>query len=122
MKWLKGKLQNFKYLEIDSEKNNTYRVNLAVKRYIPNNENETNNIDESNNIAQIDNNDIQYLSVTHRGIPSTFDLKLILIELQKEYDKSEEVNRFVLNGISGWFDSAKRSSLKMLVMLVLIRI
>lgn len=52
--------------------------------------------------------DIRILSITVNNRPTLLDIKNILLSLQKEYDSSEEVNIFTLNGKNVWLDSSTR--------------
>lgn len=97
MNWLKGKREFLKSIELVNKETNKYCINLSPKDYIPTDPG--------------DDNDVMYLSSIVNNNPSTFDLKEILISLQKEYDKSDDVNSFTINSIKGWFDNATRLAL-----------
>lgn len=53
----------------------------------------------------------KYLEVIVYQQPSTAKIKECLIELQKEYDNSDEVNCFYINGDKAWIDKATRVGL-----------
>lgn len=53
----------------------------------------------------------KYLEVIVYQQPSTAKIKECLIELQKEYDNSDEVNCFYINGEKSWIDKATRVGL-----------
>ena len=95
MEWLKAKKENFKNIELVNNENSTYCVNLSPKDYY----------------SKDEDFDMLYLSAIINHNPSTFDIKQALISLQKEYDKSDEINSFTINGITGWFDNATRLAL-----------
>lgn len=56
--------------------------------------------------------DTQYFQVVIEGDPTTFRVKQELIKLQNEYDTSEEVNSFTINGTTTWLDRNTRIALK----------
>ena len=46
------------------------------------------------------------------GVPSVETVKNVLIELINEYDKSEEVNSFIIDNNTYWLDKNERASIK----------
>lgn len=107
MNWIKNKKSNFLPTELVSEKRNIYYINLCARPYTPT-EKEKELAKEENNILP----DIEYIQIKHIGIPTTFDIKLHLLSLQQEYDKSDNVNEFTLNGNKGWLDKNSRIAIK----------
>lgn len=103
MKWLKCNKENFVSVVLVDRLKDKYLINLSPKDYIPENTNDNN---EGTNNRPIP--DMQYLQKIFFGIPSTYDVKKLLVELQNEYDKSDEVNEFTLNGNKGWLDKSTR--------------
>lgn len=97
MEWLKGNKENLNPIECVSVKKAKYFVKLSPKPYTPTEEGDT--------------ADTQYLSVVHLGAPTTYDIKQMLIRLQKDYDESDEVNCFYVDGKNSWIDKATRVGL-----------
>lgn len=96
MRWLKFNRDNI--LNIESLGYGKYALNLSQKDYTSEDEADTNNV--------------QCLQVIVNKYPSTFDIQQELIKLQKEYDEGDEVNAFIVNGVTGWMDKNTRNSLK----------
>lgn len=67
----------------------------------------------SKNIINIENIDIdtRILSIKVNNKPTLFEIKNILLSLQKEYDNSDEVNIFILNEHKVWLDKNTRVGL-----------
>lgn len=98
MNWLKGKKEDYAPFELVNEKKSKYYIKLSPKPFSP--------------VEEGDDSNVQYLSVVHiGGIPTTYDLKQMLINLQKEYDNSDEVNCFIIDGEKAWADKATRVGL-----------
>lgn len=55
--------------------------------------------------------DMRYLLIKTNNIPILKDIKKEILSLQKEYDKSAEVNSFTINGRRAWLDKATRVGL-----------
>lgn len=58
-----------------------------------------------------DEDDIRIVSIIVKNKPTLFDIKNHLLSLQKEYDRSAEVNCFILNNKEVWLDKATRVGL-----------
>lgn len=58
-----------------------------------------------------EDNDIRIVSIIVKNKPTLFDIKNHLLSLQKEYDSSAEVNRFILNNKEVWLDKLTRAVL-----------
>lgn len=102
MNWNKGikeQLQNIEHVEYEK-----YVLNMSQRDYTA----ETEQSEE----GEVDNSDVEYIPVIIEGIPSTDRIKNALIDLQKKYDVSDEVNSFTVNGIQFWMDKNTRNSLK----------
>lgn len=88
----KGKKENF--IPVQKTSKNTYIIYLSPV-----------------NITEEDF-DVQYFAVkTNTKNLSTYDIKQALIELQKEYDKSSEVNSFKVGEDTAWLDKETRLGL-----------
>lgn len=96
MRWLIGNKSNLQ--NIVQVKENKFELNLSQKDYIPEDKESTDNV--------------QYIQVVVDRIPSTFDIQQELIKVQKEYDSSDEINSFTINGVEGWLDKQTRLSIK----------
>ena len=102
MNWIKGIKEDIVPVELIDVKRNTYSVNYAVRDYTPSQE----EIDEGMFIPNC-----EYLEKTYTGKPNTSTLKTLLLETQEEYDNSDEVNCFYINGEKGWVTKADRVGL-----------
>lgn len=60
---------------------------------------------------ELDDSDIRIISIIVKNKPTLFDIKNHLLSLQKEYDSSVEVNRFMLNNKEVWLDKLTRAVL-----------
>lgn len=60
---------------------------------------------------ELDDSDIRIISIIVKNKPTLFDIKNHLLSLQKEYDSSAEVNRFMLNNKEVWLDKLTRAVL-----------
>ena len=98
MKWLVKNKENLK--NIEQVGFNKYVLNLSQINHTPKAEDTW------------DRYDTQYFEVPITGLPTTHRIKEELIKLQNEYDMSEEVNSFTINGITGWIDRNTRIALK----------
>ena len=100
MNWNKGRKAELKDVEnVDISKS---VLNLSQRNYTP--------IEIEG--EETDNNDVEYLPVVIKGIASTDTIKRALLALVDEYDNSDEVNLFSINGITDWMDKNTRNSLK----------
>ena len=101
MNWNKGIKEHLQDIEhVGYEK---YILNMSQKDYTATEQTEDGEEDKSN---------VQYIPVIIEGIPSTDRIKDALIDLQKQYDISDEVNSFTVNGIQFWMDKNTRNSLR----------
>lgn len=94
MIWLKGNKENFVPIVCVDPYKKLYFIKLSPKNYTSKDK------DDSSNI--------QYINKIVNNEPTTYDLKQLLIQLQKEYDKDEEVNSFIFEGKNQWFDVQDR--------------
>lgn len=100
MNWNKGKKENLHNIEqVNLSK---WVINLSQKDYTP-----VNPVDDE----EITDN-IEYLPIIVNKLPNINVIKQSLIKLQNEYDSSDEVNSFTINGITSWMDKTTRNSLK----------
>lgn len=102
MNWNKGKKENLH--NIEQVGLNKWIINLSQKNYIP--------ADSTDNEEIIDSNNIKYLPIIINESPNINTIKQVLIKIQNEYDSSDEVNSFTINGITSWVDKITRNSLK----------
>lgn len=98
MRWTNIKKDELIGLECINPKNDKHILRLS-----PNSK----NIEKD----ERDNNDIRIVSIIVKNKPTLFDIKNHLLSLQKEYDSSAEVNRFILNNKRVWLDKATRVGL-----------
>ena len=98
MKWSLANKASLK--NVEQVNTNKYALNLSQRDHTPDPLNEK------------DKYDTQYFEVPITGLPTTHRIKEELIKLQNEYDMSEEVNSFTINGITGWIDRNTRIALK----------
>lgn len=98
MRWINIKSEELVGLECINPKNDKYILRLS-----PN----------SKNIVQDeqDSNDTRIVSIIVNNKPSINDIKKHLLSLQKEYDKTSEVDCFILNGKKVWIDKDTRIGL-----------
>lgn len=97
MKWLKVNSSTYNRMQYSSD-NKVVFYYLSPKSFIPTND-----------------YDINYnCEVVSIGVNKTlcdYDLKQLVINIQKEYDKSDDVNCFIFNGKKYWFDKDTRLGL-----------
>ena len=98
MKWSLNNKANIN--NIEQLGTNKFILNLSQTKHTPKQSDEW------------DNYDTQFFEVQISGIPSTARIKQELLNLQKAYDASDEVNSFVINGIKTWLDRNTRIALK----------
>ncbi len=98
MRWENSKSDGFESIICTNPYKDKYLLNLT-----PNNKNL---IKEENNDC-----DIRYLSKKVNHYPTVDDIKNILLDLQVQYDNSEEVNSFYIDNKKVWFDKATRVGL-----------
>lgn len=105
MNWLKGIRSELNQIEqVDAYK---HAIKLAFRDYTPSEEELSEVEDDEEKVLP----DVEYLEVVINGIADDESIRQKLIELQKEYDKSNEVNVFYINDIPCWLDSAARTSI-----------
>ena len=113
MDWIKGIRSELHQIEqVGAYK---HAIKLSLRDYVPFEE-VTNVDDEEESIVNSENEevtlpDVEYLEIVIDGIADIKSIKQKLIDLQKEYDKSNEVNVFYINDIPCWLDSAARTSI-----------
>ena len=61
--------------------------------------------------VEVDEDNIKCISKFFDRDPSVYDVRLALDIIQKEYDKSDDVNYFLLDNIKYWLDKDTRMSL-----------
>jgi len=96
MNWIKGNTEWFKPLECVNTNEGIYYVNLAKVPF-----------------TEEDNDDIniRYINTRLTHLPSTQELKSLLLDLQEQYDSSEEVNGFTVGDKVMWLNKATRLGL-----------
>lgn len=98
MRWINIKKDELVGLECINPKNDKHILRLS-----PNSKNMEK--------GEHDNSDVRIVSIIVKNKPTLFDIKNHLLSLQKEYDSSTEVNRFILNNKKVWLDKATRVGL-----------
>ena len=98
MRWTNIKKDELVGLECINPKNDKHILRLS-----PNSKNMEK--------GEHDNSDVRIVSIIVKNKPTLFDIKNHLLSLQKEYDSSTEVNRFILNNKKVWLDKATRVGL-----------
>lgn len=98
MRWTNIKKEDFIGLRSIDSKNAKHLLNLS-----PNSKNLIKYED--------DDNDTRVVSMIVNNKPLLFDLKNILLSLQKEYDNSHEINCFKINNKIVWLDKTTRISI-----------
>jgi len=101
MNWLKGRKEDIVPVELIDVKRNTYSVKYAVRDYTPSEE----------EISEGFVPDCEYLEYIHTGNMNTFELKQLLLASMVEFDESDEVNAFFINGVKAWVSRDDRVSL-----------
>lgn len=99
MNWKTGKRETLQNEICKSSVLNTYIMNISPTDYTPPEGDET-------------GNDVKYLSIERIGRPCTADLRNIIYNAQTEYDSSDHVNSFYVNGIAMWLPKEERLSLR----------
>ena len=94
MKWYKGHKNNFKSAELTGK--GVYELHLSPINISP---------------SEDDDTDVIYLKCNVHGNLSTTALKKALLDLQLQYDKDTEVNKFIIEGKNGWLSKADRVGL-----------
>lgn len=97
MDWLKVKDSDYEKVQIINPIKGIYLLNLSPRPYTPTEEDGEVNC--------------EVISVKVEKIPDTVKLNQLLQEIQAEYDKSDEVNYFTLNGAKCWLDKDTRVGL-----------
>lgn len=98
MRWINIKKDELVGLECINPKNGKHILRLS-----PNSKNMKK--------SKQDDSDTRIISIIVKNKPTLFDIKNHLLSLQKEYDSSVEVNRFILNHKRVWLDKATRVGL-----------
>ena len=98
MRWTNIKKDELVGLECINPKNDKHILRLS-----PNSKNMEK--------GEHDNSDVRIVSIIVKNKPTLFDIKNHLLSLQKEYDSSTEVNRFIFNNKKVWLDKATRVGL-----------
>lgn len=95
MKWYKANSEDFE--QIVSVGKGVTEVRMSVKSITP---------------TEDDPANLLYVKGVIKGNLSTAAIKQLLLDLQKEYDKSGDVNSFILNGHKAWLPKADRVGLR----------
>jgi len=103
MNWIKGRKEDIINVELIDVKRNTYSIKYAVRDYTPSEEERS----EEHSIIP----DCEYLEFIHTGNMNTFELKQLLLASMVEFDESDEVNAFFINGAKAWVSRDDRVSL-----------
>lgn len=101
MNWIKCKKSEINNLYCVDNLREDWRVMFSVRDYTPTEE-------ES---QREDAPDCECLCSAIKGNPSDWDIKQAVIKAQREYDASDEVNCFYVNGKKAWMDKATRVGL-----------
>lgn len=96
MNWTKGNTEWLKSVECVNTKKGIYYVNMAPTEYHSEDE-------ESSNV--------RYVNFRIDHLPSTKELKDMLVSVQNDYDSSDEVNGFYVGGNVVWLDKSTRLGL-----------
>lgn len=102
MRWLNCKKESLVGLECVNPKTDTYIIRLS-----PNSKNLYKD--------ELDDSDTRILSIKVNNRPTIDVIKNILLDLQKEYDSSYEVNSFIIKDETNWLDKATRVGLRNLL-------
>lgn len=94
MNWIKGKLSTFANVQEKTKFSSV--LNLTPRTHKP---------------KPFEDYDIEYLSTDVIGSVTKEVVKQNLLLFQKQYDKSNEVNAFYINGIKLWLDDNTRMSI-----------
>ena len=97
MDWLKVKNGEFKRVQTINPTKGIYLVNLSPRPYTPTEEDE--------------DVDCEVISLRTEKVPNTVELSQLLQDLQAVYDKSDEVNYFLLGEEKCWLDKDTRVGL-----------
>lgn len=97
MNWLKVKDSDYEKVQNINPIKGIYLLNLSPRPYTPTEEDGEVNC--------------KVISVKVEKIPDTVELNQLLQDIQAEYDKSDEVNYFTLNGAKCWLDKDTRVGL-----------
>ena len=96
MKWTNGNTDWFKSVECVNTLKGIYHINLSPTPYS----------EEGN-----DGVNIRYINKRIEHLPSVHELKQLVLEIQKEFDSSLEVNGLTVNGKKVWLDKSTRVGL-----------
>lgn len=98
MKWISTKQEKFVNIECINPKKSKY-----ILRVCPN----------GKNVLQQDGieSDLRYIPIKVNNKPTLQQIKNVLLSLIREYDSSDEVNSFILNGKKVWLDKSTRVGL-----------
>lgn len=106
MKQIKVNKDKFKQVRLVNKKTDRYFVYLSPVAVEPK---ETAGTDEVPDYEK-DLNTL-FIQTECFGYPSTYKLRELLADVQKEYDSSNVVNRFLFEGKEYWFDKTLRLSI-----------
>ena len=97
MRWFNCKKEEFVNLECINSKTDKHLLRLSPNgNFTPEGESK---------------DDIRFIPIYVNNKPNVKEIKKILLSLQTEYDNSDEVNSFYLNGKRVWLDKATRVGL-----------
>lgn len=96
MKWTNGNTDWFKSVECVNAFKGIYYINLSPTPYL----------EEGNESINI-----RYINKRIEHLPSVHELKQLVLEIQKEFDSSLEVNGLTINDKKGWLDKSTRVGL-----------
>lgn len=97
MEFIKFKRSEINQVYCVDELREDWRIILSIRDYTP--------------IDNFENYDCEGICISHAGNVSDWDIKYALLNVQQEYDKSIEVNSFIINGETAWLDKATRVGL-----------
>lgn len=97
MNWLLIKKEELERVQNINPNKGIYLLNLSPRPYTP--------TEEEGEV------DCQVISIRVEKLPTTIELSQILQDLQGDYDKSDEVNYFLLEGEKCWLDKDTRVGL-----------
>lgn len=97
MEFIKFKRSEINPIYCVDELREDWRIIFSVRDYTP--------VDEHEEY------DCEAICVSHIGNVSDWDIQNSLLNAQKLYDKSTEVNSFIINGETAWLDKATRVGL-----------
>lgn len=99
MNWIKGSKAWFKPIECVNPYKGIYYVNITPRVYTPTEDEKASDLD------------MEYINLRLDHKPSLHELKDIVLGVQSDFDSSNEVNGFRLNGMVVWLDKSTRVGL-----------